>query len=83
MVRSKKYISLQSMAQRNLGHVPDEDLNDADVWLQDVVHDQEQVQDLQGGDNWDVPNHQNREPVEFDMGYGLVQPVGYDRGPQR
>ena len=71
------------MAQQNLGLVPEEDLNDADVWLQDVVQDQEQVQDLQGGDIWDIQDHQNREPVEFNMGYGPVQPGGYDRGPQR
>ena len=71
------------MADENRGQVPEEDLNDADVVVEDAVQEEEQAQEPQEEARWSVPEHQNREPVEFNQGYGPVQPVAYDSGPQR
>ena len=71
---STNFIFFRTMAQLNLGIMPDEDMNDIDAELQDLVQDQEQARGLQVGANWDVPVHLNREPIEFNQGYGPVHP---------
>ena len=71
------------MAEENIGQVPEEDLNDADVLVQNVEQEQERAQDPQEEVKWSIPEHQDREPVEFKQDYGPVQPWNYDSGFQR
>ena len=76
-------IELQTMAVENIGQLPEEGLNDADVLIQNVEQEQKRAQDPQVESIWDIPEHHNREPVEFKQDYGPAQPGNYNSGRQR